>query len=110
MLESLSHTKDPFWTYSWIIFADTIYGTQDKEDDAKAGIKSTALLFGSHLRVLTGLFGVGFVVFFTIAGITNGSGPLYYAVACGGAAFHIAWQISTWNPDDRRHCLELFKV
>ena len=37
-----------FWTLGY----DTIYALQDMEDDALAGVKSTARLFGRHSRNL----------------------------------------------------------
>ena len=36
--------------HSWTIVYDTIYACQDREDDVHAGVKSTALLFGSYVR------------------------------------------------------------
>src|SRR5262245_55924352 len=35
---------------AWVIGYDTIYAHQDREDDALIGIKSTALLFGTHTK------------------------------------------------------------
>ena len=34
----------------WTLVYDTIYAHQDKLDDVRAGVKSTALLFGQHTR------------------------------------------------------------
>ncbi|HQX26334.1 MAG TPA: 4-hydroxybenzoate octaprenyltransferase [Alphaproteobacteria bacterium] len=85
-----------FWTLGY----DTIYAHQDKEDDALAGIKSTALLFGEKSR--------GYVAaFFCIACI------LLFA-ACQSlflipAALHLAWQLYAWKPDDAESSLRIFK-
>src|SRR6476661_782326 len=35
---------------AWVIHYDTIYALQDREDDALAGLKSTALLFAENTR------------------------------------------------------------
>src|SRR5262249_10303473 len=34
----------------WTLGYDTIYAIQDREDDALIGVKSTARLFGEHIR------------------------------------------------------------
>lgn len=36
----------------WTIVYDTIYAHMDKKDDVKAGIKSTALLFGPRTKMV----------------------------------------------------------
>ena len=47
---------------TWTLVYDTIYANQDKEDDAKLGLKSTALTFGSdpirHKQILHGFAGL----------------------------------------------------
>ncbi|XP_028173411.1 4-hydroxybenzoate polyprenyltransferase, mitochondrial, partial [Ostrinia furnacalis] len=37
---------------AWTVVYDTIYAHQDKEDDARIGMKSTALTFGAHTKPL----------------------------------------------------------
>jgi len=51
-------------TVGWTIFYDTIYAHQDRRDDVKAGVKSTALLFRGRTRPILALFGAGFVAAF----------------------------------------------
>jgi 4-hydroxybenzoate polyprenyltransferase len=59
------------WLYAaavlWTIGYDTIYAIQDVEDDAVAGIRSTARLFGERTRDAVGLFYLGTVTALTIA-------------------------------------------
>ncbi|MDG4811551.1 4-hydroxybenzoate octaprenyltransferase [Hydrogenovibrio sp. 3SP14C1] len=43
-------------TLIWALVYDTAYAIADKEDDLKLGIKSTAILFGQHVRAIIGLF------------------------------------------------------
>ena len=38
--------------FIWIVAYDTMYAMADREDDLKIGVKSTAILFGSHDRQL----------------------------------------------------------
>ncbi len=49
-----------FWLYgaavAWTMGYDTIYAVQDIEDDAIAGIRSTALLFGAQTPLAVGIF------------------------------------------------------
>ena len=43
-------------TCSWVVFYDSIYSHQDKKDDVKAGIKSTALAWGDDSKYFMRLF------------------------------------------------------
>ncbi|KAJ6594760.1 UbiA prenyltransferase family, partial [Mycena capillaripes] len=58
----------------WTMWYDTIYGSQDKKDDIKIGLGSTALLFkSSQITKLFLIFhGSMFVMWLTISGILNG--------------------------------------
>jgi 4-hydroxybenzoate polyprenyltransferase len=40
----------------WTLIYDTIYAHQDKRDDVKAGVKSTALLFGEQTKPILSAF------------------------------------------------------
>ncbi|MBD3822013.1 4-hydroxybenzoate octaprenyltransferase [Hydrogenovibrio sp. JE_KL2] len=40
----------------WALIYDTAYAIGDKEDDLKIGIRSTAILFGEHVRFWIGFF------------------------------------------------------
>src|SRR5581483_7369801 len=39
----------------WVIAYDTYYAMSDREDDLKIGVKSSAILFGRHDRLIIGL-------------------------------------------------------
>lgn len=60
-----------FWLYvaavAWTIGYDTVYAIQDFDDDAVAGIRSTARLFRARTRDAVGLFYLGSVTALTIA-------------------------------------------
>jgi len=45
-------------TVCWAVVYDTIYAIQDKEDDLKIGVKSSAILFGSFTWLGVGLAGL----------------------------------------------------
>jgi 4-hydroxybenzoate polyprenyltransferase len=95
-------------TIFWVIGYDTIYAHQDKEDDILAGMRSTALLFGSKtklaLRILYGLA----LICFTIACIFAKTNLIAFLGILAGAA-HMQWQIHRLDIDDGDECLALFK-
>ncbi|KAJ3559934.1 hypothetical protein NM688_g45 [Phlebia brevispora] len=96
--------------FSWTIYYDSIYACQDKGDDTKAGVKSTALLFGSHLKLTLRAFAITFICLMALAGVLNGNSAWFYVVSCGGAACHILWQQCTWKEHDTSDCAAKFKV
>ncbi len=51
-----------FSTIIWTVAYDTMYAITDQEDDKKLGLKSTALLFGSHALKITGLLQLLFLL------------------------------------------------
>lgn len=52
----------------WTLVYDTIYAHQDKSDDVAAGVKSTALLFASHNRLIMSAFAIGHLGLLAAAG------------------------------------------
>lgn len=102
---------DADWSIcSWTIVYDTIYACQDRKDDIQAGVKSTAVLFGDYVRTVLSLFTAAFILCLFVAGIINGQGAWYFAISVGGAACHLAWQLSTVDFDNERDCKNKFKV
>ncbi|KAI8808263.1 UbiA prenyltransferase family-domain-containing protein [Cladochytrium replicatum] len=79
----------------WTLVYDTIYALQDKPDDVKVGVKSTAIRFGSRTREWLSLFASGSIGFLALAGFMNGQGLPFYLISCMGAAAHYSWQIAT---------------
>ena len=61
---------------------------QDKHDDVKAGIRSTALTFGARTKAYCAGFGAASVALLAATGQAAGCGPAYYAGARGGAERH----------------------
>ncbi|MEM9225763.1 MAG: 4-hydroxybenzoate octaprenyltransferase, partial [Pseudomonadota bacterium] len=91
----------------WTVAYDTIYALQDVEDDALAGVKSTARLFGD--KVLTGIF-----VFQLAATALIAAGALFAGAgrigAIVGLAFlaHAIWQITRLSKDREARALGVF--
>ncbi|GAB4850647.1 Palmitoyl-protein thioesterase 1 [Ancistrocladus abbreviatus] len=87
----------------WTLVYDTIYAHQDKEDDLKVGVKSTALRFGDSTKQwLTG-FGVACISSLAISGFNADIGWPYYALLAA-ASGQLAWQIYTVDLLNRADC------
>ncbi|VDB91978.1 unnamed protein product [Peniophora sp. CBMAI 1063] len=93
----------------WTIYFDTVYATQDREDDARVGVKSTARLFGAWLWEITACFALAAVALLVYAGYLADHGVAYYAVACGGALAHFIWQLTSWDIDSEKSSGKIFK-
>jgi 4-hydroxybenzoate polyprenyltransferase len=94
-----------FWTLAY----DTIYAHQDIEDDAVAGIKSTARLFGAKSKTYVSAFYALALALIFIAKLYASPGPwmvLLFLPAC--------WQvwrvIRGWNPDSPQSSLAAFRA
>lgn len=92
----------------WTLIYDTIYAHQDKVDDIKAGVKSTALLFGDRTKPILASFTVVMATSLFVAGHNCAQEWMYY-VSLMSVVGHMGWQISSMdisNPDD---CASKFK-
>jgi 4-hydroxybenzoate polyprenyltransferase len=86
-----------FWSTAY----DTIYALQDIDDDKRAGVKSTAILFGDHVFIAVALFYAAFGVLLALAGWLLKMGPVYFAtLAVSIAAF--LWTLSRVKADPGR--------
>ncbi|HET6378093.1 MAG TPA: 4-hydroxybenzoate octaprenyltransferase [Methylocella sp.] len=95
-------------TLCWTIGYDTIYAVQDIEDDALAGIGSTALYFGSRLRAGVGAFYALAALFTGGALLSSGAGILALAGLAAFAA-HLAFQTARLGLRDGALALRLFR-
>jgi 4-hydroxybenzoate polyprenyltransferase len=88
---SRGHIETPAWclfaaTVFWAIGYDTIYALQDREDDRRIGVKSSALLFGSATWIAVGAVFCAMLMLLGLAGWLAQIGWIYYtAVAAVGA-------------------------
>ena len=92
-------------TVLWAIAYDTFYAMVDRADDLKVGVKSSAILFGRHDRLVTAGLQAGALVALALAG--RALGPWYAAgllVAAGLAAYQ-QWLI---RARDRALCFKAF--
>jgi 4-hydroxybenzoate polyprenyltransferase len=93
----------------WDLGFDTIYAHQDREDDALAGVKSTARLFGAGTAPFLAACYSGMVLLLAIAGWLAGLSLWFYA-ALAVSAVLLARQVATLDIDDPARCLRLFKA
>ncbi|KAK8569687.1 hypothetical protein V6N13_046734 [Hibiscus sabdariffa] len=91
----------------WTLVYDTIYAHQDKEDDIKVGIKSTALRFGDSTKEWTTGFGIACIGSLALSGYNADIGWPYYAFLAA-ASGQMAWQIWTVNLTCRADCNRKF--
>ena len=93
----------------WTIGYDTIYALQDSSDDAIIGIKSTARLFGTQVRLWVGVFyglavaAIGLALWLADTGAWGWLGWAAFAA-------HLAWQVSAIVPQDGARALQLFRA
>jgi 4-hydroxybenzoate polyprenyltransferase len=82
-------------TVCWAIGYDTIYALQDREDDRRIGVKSSALLFGPSTWIAVGTVFCAMLLLLGLAGWLAQIGWVYYAVlaAVGGWCLRQAGQI-----------------
>ena len=93
----------------WDLGFDTIYAHQDREDDALAGVKSTARLFGERTRPFLAVCYGGTVVMLAVAGWFAGSSLWFYAALIVPALLLFA-QVRRLDIDDPAGCLRLFRA
>ncbi|KAI7812807.1 4-hydroxybenzoate polyprenyltransferase, mitochondrial [Triplophysa rosa] len=91
----------------WTLIYDTIYAHQDKEDDLKVGVKSTALRFGQHTKQWLGGFSVAMLSGLVLAGV-NADQTLPYYCTLSAVAVHLAHQIYTVDINRPEDCWKKF--
>jgi 4-hydroxybenzoate polyprenyltransferase len=100
----LLYASGVFWTLGY----DTIYALQDLEDDALAGVKSSARRLGSNVRRgVSGFYGVCILLSVGVVGLTQRSVASYLALCL--FAGHLVWQTARLEPVEPAVALRLFK-
>ena len=92
-------------TVLWAVAYDTFYAMVDREDDLKVGVKSSAILFGRHDRLITAACQAGALVALALAG--RALGP-WYAAGLLVAAGLAAWQQWLIRSRDPAQCFKAF--
>lgn len=94
-------------TLIWALIYDTQYAMVDREDDLKIGIKSTAILFGKHDRLVIGLLQVLMLGLLVWVGVLAGRGILYAVGLTVAAGLALYQQILIRNREPA-HCFKAF--
>jgi len=68
-----------FAVISWVVAYDTFYAMVDREDDIKINVKSTAILFGRHDRIITALLQFIFLALLILIGHQQALGDIYFS-------------------------------
>jgi 4-hydroxybenzoate polyprenyltransferase len=92
----------------WTLGYDTIYAHQDKEDDARIGIKSSALALGARTRPFLFAFSGGAAVLWAAAGVAAGLGIAFF-LALAAALLQLGWQAARVDTDNPADCLAKFR-
>jgi 4-hydroxybenzoate polyprenyltransferase len=92
----------------WTIGYDTIYAHQDKEDDVRIGVKSSAIALGSRTRPWLFVFYVAALLLWAAAGAAVGLGVLFWAGLAATAA-QLTWQAARIATEDPADCLRKFR-
>lgn len=93
---------------AWTLGYDTIYAHQDRVDDLKIGVRSTAIRFGDHTKTWVGGFYAIAIVLWAAAGWLAGAKSVFF-LGLLFAAFQFSWQVNTLNINNGANCLERFK-
>ena len=94
-------------TVLWILLYDTFYAMVDQADDARLGIHSTAILFGSYTKLITGFLQLGVLSLLGLVGHLFGLGYLFYLSILAAAVLFIRQQLLIRNKEPEA-CLKAF--
>jgi 4-hydroxybenzoate polyprenyltransferase len=92
----------------WTIGYDTIYAHQDKEDDRRIGVKSSALALGRRTRPWLFLFYAASLLLWGAAGLMAGLAAAFW-VGLALAALQLSWQAARVDIDNPADCLQKFR-
>ena len=89
-----------FAVISWVVAYDTFYAMVDREDDIKINVKSTAILFGRHDRIITALLQLIFLALLILVGHQQALGTIYFSslLIISGLFLYQQYLIKDRNP------------
>jgi 4-hydroxybenzoate polyprenyltransferase len=94
---------------AWTLGYDSIYAAQDVEDDALAGVKSSARALGPRLKLGVGLFYAATLLMLAF-GLWRWTGNGLLIIGLVPAALHFGWQLNRFCPDDTASALAAFRA
>ena len=92
----------------WTLGYDTIYAHQDKEDDARIRVKSSALALGPRTRPFLFAVFAAAVALWAAAGLAADLGVAFF-LALAAAMLQLAWQATLVDTGDPTDCLAKFR-
>lgn len=91
----------------WTVGYDTIYAVQDRDDDIRLGVRSTAVLFDQHTRAITlGIYVISGALM--VLACTFQSMPIFSYGLIGAGYFWICYRLWRLNLQDVAACREFF--
>ena len=100
-----------FWlwlsTALWIVLFDTFYAMVDQADDVRLGVYSTAILFGSHAKLITGFLQITVLCLLGLMGHLFNLGNLFFFSVVAVSVLFLRQQFLIRNSDPEA-CLKAF--
>jgi 4-hydroxybenzoate polyprenyltransferase len=90
------------------LHADFLKVAQDREDDLRVGVKSTAIRFQDHPKLWLATFSAGSVSFISLAGYMNHQSLLFQGVLWGVGGLGLYRQLVKAKLDQREDCNRWF--
>lgn len=87
-------------TVIWTTAYDTMYAMCDRDDDLKIGVKSSAILFGQHDRLIIGVLQIATMLLLAAVGLLTQRGAWFWLglLAAGGFTVYQQWLIRYREP------------
>ncbi|RYP85131.1 hypothetical protein DL769_001035 [Monosporascus sp. CRB-8-3] len=88
--------------FSWLVYLDLIYASQDRFDDEKAGVKSLAVFLGDNIKAGLTVLGVAQIAFFARAATDASAGGCLWILGILAWTMSVPWSILSLDPRDRK--------
>ncbi len=96
-------------TVCWAVAYDTIYALQDREDDLRIGVRSSAILFGSYAWLAVGCCLMLMLLLLGVTGWLNGLNAGFYGMLAAIAGFLMQQVLVVRKAISPAHAFRLFK-
>ena len=96
-------------TICWAVAYDTIYAMQDKEDDLRIGVKSSAIFFGDYVWLGVAIFSTLTVILVGWTGWIMGLGSFFYGGLAGICVFFGYQSVKLMEKQSSAYYFTMFK-
>ncbi|KAL8703728.1 MAG: hypothetical protein Q9201_003101 [Fulgogasparrea decipioides] len=97
-------------TFSWVVYFDVIYAVQDREDDAKIGVKSLAVLLGSKTWIFLSVLALSQVAFYAVTAVKANVSWIFWIFGLGVWAANLPWHVYSLDIMNRKSGDKIFKA